>query len=421
MDLENMYYYFEKELPEILSKLPLGEEKYIGIYGIGMHTKRLLHRYRIDVGEIRAKLIFIDSKKVSLTEKYINCDVYNVCDIGGLLLDGIILSSPIYEDEMYHKIRELYGDEFKVYRFYNNRKQDIFQKDDIYLEKEKLKRTLRINFIDFYQGFDKNYNIFVNLLCYKYRLELSDEPEIMFCLQFGDEHKKCRNCKKVLLVSEVFPFDFKDYDYAIGCQYFENKKFFHFGLYDPWGEAGILLGRRDFFNTDCAKRKFCNFIYSNETWGEGAHVRKQFCIELSKYKHVDCPGKVLNNMENAIEPMEGAWEWSKKKFLKQYKFTIAFENHRVEGYTTEKIWHALEAGSIPIYWGDPKIADRICPESIINCSDFDDDFTSIIQRVKEIDEDDEYYMYMLRKFPLKVPFDVDVENLKLFLEKIISE
>ena len=33
-------------------------------------------------------------------------------------------------------------------------------------------------------------------------------------------------------------------------------------------------------------------------------------------------------------------------------FNICVENASVKGYVTEKIFEALEAGTIPIYWGD---------------------------------------------------------------------
>jgi hypothetical protein len=34
-----------------------------------------------------------------------------------------------------------------------------------------------------------------------------------------------------------------------------------------------------------------------------------------------------------------------------YTFTLTFENTDYPGYVTEKLFHALSAGSIPLYWG----------------------------------------------------------------------
>jgi len=47
-------------------------------------------------------------------------------------------------------------------------------------------------------------------------------------------------------------------------------------------------------------------------------------------------------------------------------FNICAENACVKGYVTEKIFEALEAGTIPIYWGDPNPEPAILnPKRII--------------------------------------------------------
>jgi hypothetical protein len=106
------------------------------------------------------------------------------------------------------------------------------------------------------------------------------------------------------------------------------------------------------------KTKFCAFVYSN-----GAPtIRATFFNMLSKYKHVDAPGSICNNMRpigghaNTYESrFSGAWGAEKVEFFKPYKFVIAFENEEHPGYTDEKIYHAMKAGCIPIYWGNPMV------------------------------------------------------------------
>ena len=61
--------------------------------------------------------------------------------------------------------------------------------------------------------------------------------------------------------------------------------------------------------------------------------------------------------------MPGTIDWKAKiEFLRAYKFVIAFENGLSPGYNTEKLTHAMEADSMPIYWGDPEIGWGIMPE-----------------------------------------------------------
>jgi Glycosyltransferase family 10 (fucosyltransferase) C-term len=49
---------------------------------------------------------------------------------------------------------------------------------------------------------------------------------------------------------------------------------------------------------------------------------------------------------------------------------LALENQQQDDYTTEKIWGALAAGTLPVYWGAPNIKDHVPPHSIIVVDDF---------------------------------------------------
>jgi hypothetical protein len=58
----------------------------------------------------------------------------------------------------------------------------------------------------------------------------------------------------------------------------------------------------------------------------------------------------------------------------QYKYILALDNTRERDYVTEKVYHALIAGAVPIYDGAPN-ADAFLPGgwgSVIRLSDFDD-------------------------------------------------
>ena len=53
-------------------------------------------------------------------------DIYNVKDIFKLPLNDIVLSSNLYEDEMYETLKRLYGEKYKIYRFYKKSKVRLF-------------------------------------------------------------------------------------------------------------------------------------------------------------------------------------------------------------------------------------------------------------------------------------------------------
>ncbi|KAJ6817263.1 alpha-(1,4)-fucosyltransferase [Iris pallida] len=56
--------------------------------------------------------------------------------------------------------------------------------------------------------------------------------------------------------------------------------------------------------------------------------------------------------------------------MSHYKFVLAIENHVLDSYVTEKLFYALDAGSVPIYFGAPNVWDFVPPNSIIDGSKF---------------------------------------------------
>lgn len=113
------------------------------------------------------------------------------------------------------------------------------------------------------------------------------------------------------------------------------------------------------------KTNFCNFLYSNKV-----SYREAFFKQLSKYKKVDAPGKSMNNMPSIDNQFSGnIWD-IKRQFLSPYKFTIAFENYVYPGYQTEKLYDAMRCNSLPIYCGDSNIDKIFNTDSFINVSDY---------------------------------------------------
>jgi hypothetical protein len=114
-----------------------------------------------------------------------------------------------------------------------------------------------------------------------------------------------------------------------------------------------------------SKTRFCAFIYRQEV-----HYREAFFRALSRYKEVSAPGQSMNNMPS-IDQVPGQVNWEAKvSFLKDYKFVVAFENSSWPGYNTEKLAHAIEADCVPIYWGDPEIGRSFNAARLINAHDY---------------------------------------------------
>ena len=133
---------------------------------------------------------------------------------------------------------------------------------------------------------------------------------------------------------------------------------------------------------------FCNFMYSHMS-----NPRDEFFHLISRYKHIDSLGAYLHNTNINKKTTRHAPNWYSLsvKMKAGYKFSIAMENASSKGYTTEKIISSLQAHTVPIYWGDPAVTDFINPKAFINCNDYSS-FDEVIERVKEIDNDDELWI-----------------------------
>lgn len=249
-----------------------------------------------------------------------------------------------------------------------------------------MSKVLKVKFVDFPANDMRDITMPIlekNFEC----VEESDNPDFVFYSVFGYEHLKY-DCVRIFWTGENLQPDFNVCDYAIGFGHmnFEDRyrRIPLYYFYDLDYERAInkhLISEEEILKKD----RFCNFIYSN---GNAEAPREEFFKLLSKYKRVDSAGRFMNNVG---EPIEDKFE-----FQRNYKFSIAFENSSSSGYTTEKILQAFAAGTIPIYWGNPRVAEDFNQNAFINCHAFNS-FEDVVNKVMEIDKDDEVFRTYLRQ------------------------
>ncbi|XP_024522517.1 alpha-(1,4)-fucosyltransferase-like [Selaginella moellendorffii] len=108
-------------------------------------------------------------------------------------------------------------------------------------------------------------------------------------------------------------------------------------------------------------------------------------------------GKCLNNVgerdaalemypECRQEGQDQQWNQHLHCAMSHYKFALAIENTRTESYVTEKLFYALDAGTVPIYFGAPNVMDFVPPKSIILASEFSS-MESLAEFVKGLAQD----------------------------------
>lgn len=123
-------------------------------------------------------------------------------------------------------------------------------------------------------------------------------------------------------------------------------------------------------------RNFCFACISDNLTADPQRI--DFFVKLHKRKPIVSMGKELNTVGytlpkrgNFPENNDGIYtNPSKIEMANKFKFTLALENSRVNGYITEKITDAFTANTIPIYFGADDIKQEFDPKSFINILDF---------------------------------------------------
>ncbi|MCR4740782.1 MAG: hypothetical protein K5886_11055 [Lachnospiraceae bacterium] len=247
---------------------------------------------------------------------------------------------------------------------------------------------IKVGFSDFWKGFDKNDNFFINLLRQIYgddRIEISDRPDYLFYSCFGNRNLRHPECVKIYYVAENIVPDFNLCDYAIGVH--------EIGFSDRYLWFPLYLQKEYRHSYDLAllrengekERKFCCYVISNAL---GSPMRDEIIKAVGSYKALDSGGRYRNNVGGPVK--------DKIDFLRGYKFNLCIENSSAPGYTTEKLVEGFASGGIPIYWGDPEIGKKFNPKAFINCMDYEDT-KELVKRIREIDNDDGLYEEMRRQ------------------------
>jgi len=263
-------------------------------------------------------------------------------------------------------------------------------------------KKIKVNFVDFWGSFNPNDNFILDALKKNFEVEISSDPDFLFCSTFGKNFLKY-DCVRIHYEGENLSPDFNLYDYALGFPYitFDDRylRLPHYVLYPEACEKALkkhTLSDEEYKS----HTKFCNYVISNAL---SAPDRTEMIKVLNSYKTVDSGGKYKNNVGGPVP--------NKIEFEKNYKFTMAIENSSSNGYTTEKIMEAFAGATIPIYYGSRDIAKEFNPKSFINCHDFES-FEAVLEKVKEIDNNDELFLSMIKE-----PIILEDSQAKTYLEE----
>lgn len=191
----------------------------------------------------------------------------------------------------------------------------------------------------------------------------NENPDILFCSLFGDINiiKNISAKCKIFFTGENLilrpPYNneqllLETFDLLLGFKYTNlSKKTLRFPLwlaYYPFyctkTDNNIIdyIEKQHLLNKNHTTQNSAVIIARHDMGGQ----RIQIIKEIEKYISVLAPGRFYNNTK-----LIGSTTIDKINYLKQYNYNICPENSEGEGYCTEKIFQALESGTIPIYWG----------------------------------------------------------------------
>lgn len=336
-----------------------------------------------------------------------------------------------------------------------------------------MKKKIKINFKYFGPVFNPEDNFFTNILREMYDVEISSNPDYMFYSVYPETNGEVKDLsKKGDFIKKISPYlyillrkvyskfkilitkhkqlvpkgDFikifynsehvkpnmKECDWAFATHFEEeinNPRYMRIPLIlkndYQLKNLGLppIVKKINFKDIKKEKIKFCNFIYSQDVL-----ERNNFFKKLSKYKKIDSPGRCMTNMppikgKNAKESrLSYNWVLDKLDFLKEYKFTIAFENFSSPGWVTEKLTHPMLVNSIPIYVGHKDVSKEFNTKSFINYNDFRST-KEFIDFIIKVDNDDKLYEKILNEPWYKeksLPKDWDINRIKERFKEIFG-
>lgn len=272
-------------------------------------------------------------------------------------------------------------------------------------------KTVKIKFVGFWDGFDPELNIIYQILKKHYDVRIVDDPDYIICSMFGTPYEYCKYPQvRIMYSGENYVPDFNLVDYAL-CPYpihFFDRCCYRPVLIGNFGQAMALQTKDRNYPASILNEKpyFANFIAGHES---EYNIRGDFFKKLCKYKRVESPGIYLNNMPNS--ETVSFLDQSKNDFQRKCKFTLCFESTNHTGFITEKITDAFFGDTIPVYYGSSTVSDIFNPDAFINCNDYPS-FDAAIEKIIELDQDDDKYLEMLRQ-----PVFLDPE----FAEKTLDD
>ncbi len=275
------------------------------------------------------------------------------------------------------------------------------------------KPVLRIRFCDFHRRLPQSQDYFERILRQRYQLDFESEPSFVLFSNYGREHTMY-DCVRIFYSMENERPGDRVCDFSMTFDHCDDSSHLRVPYYLMHADLAPLLPRWPQGISRSAllaiKTEFCCFIHSNPFGSR----RNQFFRRLSRVKKVASAGRYRNNVGQVVG--------DKLQYMRRFKFAFAFENEGHPGYTTEKLTDAFLAGAVPIYWGNPRVAEEFNSRAMLCRHDFSTD-EKFIQRILEVDANDELFLDIVSQPAFvgnRLPDQLSDASVLEFLERAFS-
>jgi hypothetical protein len=241
---------------------------------------------------------------------------------------------------------------------------------------------LRVHFTDFWPGFDPQDNWMANVLRREFDLVVTpDDPDVVIYSCYGRTYQDYR-CRRVFLSWENRGWGFSQCDAAFSSDRVRSERHLRLPLWVAWLEQPFRQPVIDPHEILRGKVGFASLVVSNGS----SPTRNALHSRMTEYAVVASGGRYMNNVGGPVA--------DKGEFIARYKFNLACENSSYPGYVTEKLLQALQANTIPIYWGAPDVGLDFNTKRFVNVHDYES-HDALMARIIELDRDDDAYCEVL--------------------------
>ncbi len=154
---------------------------------------------------------------------------------------------------------------------------------------------------------------------------------------------------------------------TMGFDYAEHPKYMRFPywlehIFAPDVKKEYIeqfVDKYNISNDNASRTKDCAFVCKRDYFGD----RAQMADLVAQVMPMNYPSDFRHNDDD----MRGKFNDDKIAYLRQFKFNLCPENSNNKGYVTEKIFEAIKAGCVPVYWGNEGYPepDILNPKAIV--------------------------------------------------------